>query len=152
MMPLHTMVHGTEIEVKDSEDIEDARMSPNVWKTVNCSTKDERQDRGDKKRLARHQLSNLLCLLTCAWIGGGQHGVISLRALPFRTSMCSAWGTWCACVYLVVYLAPTWHQWGRLLHTVINGKCVSKHGDHLLFSHLATVSHACWWNKVSFLG
>ena len=90
MMPLHAMVHGMEIEVKDSEDIEDARMSLDVWKTVNCSTKDERQDRGDKKRLACHQQSNLLCLLTRARIGGGQHGVILLRASPFQTSMCSA--------------------------------------------------------------
>ena len=40
---------------------DDARTSPHVWKTVNCSTKDEkRQDNGDKKRLARHHPSYLL--------------------------------------------------------------------------------------------
>ena len=50
--------------------------------------KDERrQDIGDKKRLACHHPSNLLRSLTCEWIGGGQHGVVSpvLRASPFRT-------------------------------------------------------------------
>ena len=40
--------------------------------------KDERQqDNGDKKRLVRHHLSNLLHSLTREWIGGGQHGVVS---------------------------------------------------------------------------
>ena len=50
--------------------------------------KDERrQDNGDKKRLARHHLSNLLHSLTREWIGGGQHGIISpaLRDSPFQT-------------------------------------------------------------------
>ena len=50
--------------------------------------KDERrQDNSDKKRLARHHLSDLLRLLIREWIGGGQHGVVSppLRASPFRT-------------------------------------------------------------------
>ena len=50
--------------------------------------KDERQqDNGDKKRLACHNLSNLLHSLTREWIGRGQHGVVSpaLRASPFRT-------------------------------------------------------------------
>jgi len=56
---------------------DDARMSPDVWKTVNCSTKDERQDNSDKKRLARHNPSDLLRLLTHERIGGGQHGVVS---------------------------------------------------------------------------
>ena len=40
--------------------------------------KDERrQDIGDKKRLACHHLSDLLCLQTREWMGGGQHGVVS---------------------------------------------------------------------------
>ena len=50
--------------------------------------KDERrQDNGDKKRLARHHPSNLLRSLTREWIGGGQHGIVSLalRASPFQT-------------------------------------------------------------------
>ena len=64
---------------------DDARTSPGVWKTVNCST--ERQDNGDKKRLALHHLSDLLRSLTRERIGGGQHGVVSpaLRASPFRS-------------------------------------------------------------------
>ena len=41
-------------------------------------------------------------------IGGGQHGIVltALRASPFcpvKLSSCSAWGIWCACVYLVRY-------------------------------------------------
>ena len=45
-----------------------------------------RQDNGDKKRLARHHPSDLLCSLTRERIGGGQHGVLPvLRASPFRT-------------------------------------------------------------------
>ena len=41
-------------------------------------------------------------------IGGGQHGIVltALRASPFwpiKFSSCSAWGRWCACVYLVRY-------------------------------------------------
>ena len=65
--------------------IEDnARTSPDVWETVNCSTK-RRQDNGDKKRLAHHHPSDLLRLLTHERIGRGQHGVVSLRASPFRT-------------------------------------------------------------------
>ena len=50
--------------------------------------KDERrQDNGDKKRLARHHLSDLLRSLTCERIGRGQHGVVSpaLQASPFQT-------------------------------------------------------------------
>ena len=35
-MPLRD---GMEIEVEDSEIEDDARTSPDVWKTVNCSTK-----------------------------------------------------------------------------------------------------------------
>ena len=51
-------------------------------------------------------------------IGGGQHGIIltALWASPFRPSklsMCSVWGTWCACMYLVY--ACTSHE---LLRTV----------------------------------
>ena len=86
-MPLRD---GMEIMVKDSEDR--TRTSPDVWKTVNCSTtaqqKDKRrQDNGDEKRLARHHPSNLLHSLTRERIGGGQHGIVSpaLRATPFRT-------------------------------------------------------------------
>ena len=53
---------------------------------LTAQQKDERrQDNGDKKRLARHQLSHLLRLLIREQIGGGQHGVVSpaLRASPF---------------------------------------------------------------------
>ena len=35
---------------------------------------------GDEKRLARHQPSDLLRLLTHAQIGGGQHGVVALAS------------------------------------------------------------------------
>ena len=50
---------------------------------------------------------------------------------------------------LIVYIAPTWHHWSRLPH---NKKCAPKHGDCLLSSQLAPLSHTCWWTKVSFLG
>ena len=44
---------------------DDGRTSPDGWKTVNCSTKGERQqDNGDKKRLARQHPSDLLPSLT----------------------------------------------------------------------------------------
>ena len=42
--------------------------------------------------------------------GGGQHSVVSRTALrvspfcPIKLSMCSAWGTWCTCIYLVLHL------------------------------------------------
>ena len=78
---------------------------------LTAQQKDERQqDNSDKKRLVHHHPSDLLHSLTREWIGRGQHGVVSpaLRALPFRTSMCSAWGTWCACVYLVSCSASQW--------------------------------------------
>ena len=67
---------------------DDARTSPDVWKTViTAQQKEERQDNGNEKRLARHHLSNLIRSLTRERIGGGQHGVVSpaLQALPFRT-------------------------------------------------------------------
>ena len=41
-VPLRMPSRGMEIEVEDSEDIlikDDARTSPDVWKTINCSTK-----------------------------------------------------------------------------------------------------------------
>ena len=42
---------GMEIEDEDSEDGRpgDARTSPDVWKTVNCSTKRLEMTNGDKK-------------------------------------------------------------------------------------------------------
>ena len=62
-----------------------------------------RDDNSDKKRLAHHHLSNLLRLLTRELIGGGQYGSSCQRfeLRHFDLSMCSTWGTWCACVYLV---------------------------------------------------
>ena len=54
---------------------------------LTAQQKDERrQGNGDKKRLARHHLSDLLSSLTRER-GGGQHGVVlpALRALPFQT-------------------------------------------------------------------
>ena len=51
---------------------DDARTSPDVWKAVNCSTKDN----SDEKRLACHHPSDLLSSLTREWIGGGQYGVV----------------------------------------------------------------------------
>ena len=74
---------GMGIEVEDSEDRRrgqnEARMSPDVYgRWLTAPQKDERrQDNGDKKRLACHHLSDLLCSLTSEWIGGGQHGVVS---------------------------------------------------------------------------
>ena len=67
---------------------DDARTSPDVWKTViTAQQKEERQDNGNEKQLARHHLSDLIHSLTHERIGRGQHGVVSpvLRALPFRT-------------------------------------------------------------------
>ena len=40
---------GVEIRLRIRKMEDDARTSPDVWKTVNCSTKDERQDNDDKK-------------------------------------------------------------------------------------------------------
>ena len=37
-------------------------------------------------------------------IGGGQHGIVSeprFELRHFELSTCSAWGTWCTCIYLV---------------------------------------------------
>ena len=54
------------------------------WLTA--QKKDERQhDNDDKKQLARHHLSDLLCSLTRERIGGGQHGIVlpMLRASLF---------------------------------------------------------------------
>ena len=57
---------------------DDARTSPDVWKTViTAQQKEERQDNGNEKRLAHHHLSDLIHSLTRERIGGGQHGVIS---------------------------------------------------------------------------
>ena len=59
---------------------------------LTAQQKDERQDNGDKKRLAHHHLSDLLCSLTRKRIGGGQHGVVlpALRASPFPCAPCEA--------------------------------------------------------------
>ena len=43
---------------------DDARTSPDVWKTVNCRRDERRQDNSDKKRLARQHPSYLLRSLT----------------------------------------------------------------------------------------
>ena len=67
---------------------DDARMSVDVWKQLTAQQKDERwQDNGDIKRLVRHHPSDLLSSLMREWIGGGQHGIISLTlwASPFWT-------------------------------------------------------------------
>ena len=52
---------------------------------LTAQQKDERQDNGNEKRLARHHPSDLLRSLTRERIGGGQHGIVSpaLRASPF---------------------------------------------------------------------
>ena len=80
------MAHGMEFEV---EDLEDRRRRQNESRCrLTAEQKDERrQDNDDKKRLARHHLSDLLRSPTRERIGGGQHGVVSpaLRASPFRT-------------------------------------------------------------------
>ena len=52
---------------------DDARLSQDVWKMVNCSTKDD----GDEKRLASHHPSDLLSSLTHKQTGGGQYGAVS---------------------------------------------------------------------------
>ena len=44
---------------------------------LTAQQKDERQDNGDKKRLVRHHLSDLLHSLSRERVGGGQHGVVS---------------------------------------------------------------------------
>ena len=51
----------------------------------------ERQDNGDKKRLARHHPSDLLRSPTGELIGGGQHDIVSpvLRASPFSNFPCA---------------------------------------------------------------
>ena len=79
------------------------RTSPDVWKTVNCSTKGWKTDNDDKKQLARHHSSNLLRSLTREQIGKESTASSCQRfeLCHFDLSMCSAWGIWCACVYLV---------------------------------------------------
>ena len=54
---------------------------------LTAQQKDERQDNGDKKQLARHYPSDLLRSLTRERIGRGQHSVVSpaLQASPFQT-------------------------------------------------------------------
>ena len=81
--------------------IDDSRTSPDLWKTINCSTKGwKRQNNGRKKWLVRQHLSNLLWWPVSRTVDGGQYGVIS-TALPSISSELSTWGTWCPCVYLV---------------------------------------------------
>ena len=76
---------GMEVEVEDSEDRR-RRQNETYGRRLTAQQKDERQHNGDKKRLARHHPSDLLCSLTRERIGGGQHGVVSpgLRASPFH--------------------------------------------------------------------
>ena len=52
------------VEVEDPRTEDDARTSPEIWKTAAQQKDERRQDNGDKKRLARQHPSNLLCLLT----------------------------------------------------------------------------------------
>ena len=85
---------------------DETRMSPEIWETVNHSTKDERQNNGNRRRLARQHPSNCFACWPVTGIGGGQHGMVSteLRALPFRPielPTCSWVSTWCKCIYLV---------------------------------------------------
>ena len=97
----------TEVRVKD---LEDRRQTPE-WvqmygRRLTAQQKDERwQNNGDKKRLAHHHPSDLLCSLTreldrwrTAW-----RRLDSIWASPFHPielSTWSTWGTWCACIYL----------------------------------------------------
>ena len=66
---------------------DDARTSPDVRRLTAQQKDEKRQDNGDKKRLARHYPSDLLCSLSRERIGGGQHGVVSpaFRVSPLRT-------------------------------------------------------------------
>ena len=93
-----------------SRSIEDntrSRMSPGARKTVNCSTKGWKMTRYRfKKQLAQQHLSDLLRSLTCEQNRRRTARVVStaLRASsfhPIELSTCSAWGTWCACLYIV---------------------------------------------------
>ena len=82
--------NGMEIEVEDSEDRRQRQNKSrcSYGRQLTAQQNDERrQDNGDRKRLACHHPSDLLCSLTRERIGGGQHGVVSpaLRASPFRT-------------------------------------------------------------------
>lgn len=77
-------------------------MSPDIWKTVNSSMKDDKI--GDRDNL---RISNLLHLLTCeqdrwrtAWCC--LNCTSSFAICPIELTMCSAWGSWCTCAYLVL--------------------------------------------------
>ena len=66
--------------------IEDARMTPDVWKTVNCSTKGLKTTRQETTCASALELFTSLADL-CNRIGGGQHSVIltALQDSPFQT-------------------------------------------------------------------
>ena len=88
-----------------------ARTTPDVRRQLTAQQKDE--DNGARNDL--HVSTRVIYL--ARWpmngIGRGQHGIVStvLWASPFcpiELSTCSAWGTWCTCVYLVTHA-----QWGE---------------------------------------
>jgi len=87
---------------------DDARM---YGRRLTAEQKNERQDNGDKKRLARQHPSDLLSSLTRERDRRrtARHCFDSDWTSPFRPielSTCSTLGTWCACVYLVITLIP----------------------------------------------
>ena len=87
---------------------------------------ERRQDNGDRRRLARKHPNDLLRSLTRE---RDRHDVVSIdRALSFaiyfELSMGLAWGTWCACVYLVLQYSETfeanrWHENSRFWTPII---------------------------------
>ena len=101
MMPPPAMAHSMEIEVEDI-DWDDARTSPDVWK-VNCSTKDERQDKRWRETTCASSTERFTSLADPCTdrrrTARRRRSRFELR--HFELSTCSAWGTWCACVYLV---------------------------------------------------
>ena len=87
-------------------------------------------------------------------IGGGQHGIISivLWGLPFRPIelfTCSAWDTWCTCVYPVIYTVTTYcslcpcshsHDFTRPNCKCYSWECSDSNGEHH-WIQLATDQH-----------
>ena len=62
--------------------------------------KDERQDNGDKKRLASPPKQFTSLADSCMDRRSTARRRLA-SALSFAISMCSVWATWCRCVYLV---------------------------------------------------
>ena len=79
---------------------------------LTAQQKDERQDNDDKKQPCV-SLPEWFTLLPDLWTDRRRTARRLLAcASELRHSMCSAWGTWCACVYLVMSVfvhVVVWH-------------------------------------------